>query len=67
MNSVAVVPVATSLTVLTGGMVDTPHTLTSRLVTAQRIIKIDVTTALTLLTTTTDHQRVAPVPHLTAV
>ena len=67
MNGVAEVPVHTALTVLTGGMVDTPHTLTSGLVAAQRVTKVNVITAFTLLTPTANHQRVAPVPDLTAV
>jgi len=48
-------------------MVDTPQTLASRLITTQWVTKVNVTTAFTLRATTSDLQRVSPVPNVAAI
>lgn len=66
-DGVSIIPVHTTFTVFAGSMVDAPQTLARRLVTAVWVTQVNVTTTLTFLTSTSDFQRVSPVPDLTAI
>lgn len=66
-DGITEVPVHTTFTVISKSLMKAIETLSSPLIAAQWVTRINVSIALTLLATTTGHQRIAPIANVTAL